>query len=142
MGMVRWKEGLVSISALFQKKNEQLGWGNAFVNTPRKFVVFSWKFWENQSSLQVWFHNCVQHPLRIPRPKKRTPKLRGFFVDHPCKFHALSKSIQKIPHATTSTCSHIHISNCLDFLTGISWFIRIFWLWRVVNENCMWQQRS
>ena len=46
------KEGL-SISGLFQKKNKQGGWGNAFVNTPLNFLVLSWKFRENRSSLQV-----------------------------------------------------------------------------------------
>ena len=36
----------------------------------------------------------VQHPLKIPSPKKEIPKLCVFFVDHYCKFHTLSNSIK------------------------------------------------
>ena len=45
------------------------------------------------------FHKSVQHPLKIPRATKGTPKLCGFFVDHSGKFHVLSNSLQEIPHA-------------------------------------------
>ena len=44
----------------FQKEKKQGSWGNAFVNTPLKFLDLSWKFWKNQSSLQVWFHKSVK----------------------------------------------------------------------------------
>ena len=30
----------------------------------------------------------------MPYPKKDIPKLCGFFVDHHCKFHTLSNSLQ------------------------------------------------
>ena len=50
----------VSIKGLFQKnaKNKQGGWGNAFVNTPMKFLGLPWKFWKNRRSLQVWIHKA------------------------------------------------------------------------------------
>ena len=93
------KKMYLSISVLFQKKNEQRGWGNAFVNTPLKFLGFALKFWENRSSLQLWFDKGVQHPLQIPRPKKGTPKLCRFllitlansthFLIHSRKLHML-----------------------------------------------------
>ena len=50
-------------------------------------------------SIKVYYKN----PLKIPRSKKRTPELCGFFVDHHCKFHPFSNSLQEIPHAITFT---------------------------------------
>ena len=55
------------------------------------------------------FRKSVLHPLKTPRPKKKTPKLCGFFVDHPCRFHSFSNSFQEISHAITSTHSQFHV---------------------------------
>ena len=74
----------LSISGLFQEK-KQGGWENAFVNAPLKFPGLSWKFWKNRSS----FHKSVQHLLKIPRPKKGTPKLCGSVyvcLSHSCRY--------------------------------------------------------
>ena len=51
-----------------------------------------------------------------------------FFVDHPCLMHALSNSLQEIPHAITSTRCHFHVFKTIVwvFLLKIVWFRRIF----------------
>ena len=47
------KEGLFVYQWSVPEKKKQSGRGNAFVNTPQKFLVLARKFWENRSSLQV-----------------------------------------------------------------------------------------
>ena len=69
------KEGLSVYQWSVSEKKKQGGWGSVFKNTRLKFLGFSWKFWKNQRSMQVWFHKTFITTLEIPRPKKATPKL-------------------------------------------------------------------
>ena len=112
-------------------RKKQTGWlRKCFCKyTPLKFLGLSWKFYKNRRSQQVtytcyvlrFFHKSVLHTLKIPRPKKRTPKLCGIFVDDPCKFHVFSNSLQEIPHAITFTRNQFHIFKPIvcDFFVGI-----------------------
>ena len=84
-----WRGGLSVYQWSIPEKNKQS-------RSPQTFLCLSRKFWKNRRSQQVWFHKRVLHPLKIPKPKKRTPKLCGFFVDNPCKFDIFSNLLQEI----------------------------------------------
>ena len=132
MGRFR-KKFCLSVSVyLFVPEKKAGGWGNVFVNTPLKFIGLFWKFWKNQSSLKGQFHKSVKHSLKIPRPKNGTLKLCGFFVDYPCKFNALSNSIQEFPHPITSNRSHFHV------------FKPIVWVsyWNYLIQKGVWAMTS
>ena len=70
--------------------------------------------------------------MKIPRPKKGTPKLCGFFVDYPWKFHALSNLLQEISYAISSSCSHFRV------------FKPIIWVfyWNSVIQKNFWAMTS
>ena len=117
------KEGLLvylSVYAVSGKKNKQGGWRNAFGNTPLNFLGLTWNFGKNRSSLKVWSIK-VCNTLGL---NTGTPKLLLITLENLTPFLIRSRK-------TSSS-----------FFTEIVWFRSIFGLWRVVNENCLLQQRS
>ena len=74
--------------------------------------------------------------MKIPRPKKGTLKLCGFFVDYPWKFHALSDLLHEIPCAITST--HIHPHVLVSLIQKDVWTIMTSSEWELYVAANLW----
>ena len=53
------------------------------------FLLYSWKFQTKQSSNPGIFHKIVLDPLKIPRPKTKTPGNSTSVLINTWKFHML-----------------------------------------------------
>ena len=122
----------LSIRGLFQKKRQAEWLRKCLCKYSTDVSRFVLEILENRSSLQLWFHKSVWHPLKIPRPEKGISKLCGFFVDYPCKFQALSNSLQEILHTITSTLSHLHV------FKPIAWVFH----WNSLVQKDVWAMTS
>ena len=77
------REGLSVYQWSVPDINKQSGWGNAFVNTPLKFLSLSWKFWKNRKS------DCFKFLENLKAKINWIPKLCCSFLIHFRKFYML-----------------------------------------------------
>ena len=94
-----------------EKKIKQGGSKNAFVNTLLKLQICLGR------SRKIEGH-CKYDSMMCKNTKAKKRALSGFLVDHPCKFHAFSNSLQEIPHAIPAVNS-MSLNLLFGFFTRI-----------------------